>query len=143
VLFPISLAWSLLRSVLLAPLALVVAGAAAAVTIIAEPGDLPRACAYGAAGLVACYCIGPGSARSRRPLRSFFDAVATTPAAGFAAFFAMGVIATGAIAIAAAHPPFYWPLGSLGRWLAEVHPLHSIVVDVRLQLLKLVGKVMG
>jgi hypothetical protein len=143
VLFPISLAWALLRSLLLAPLALVVGGAVTAVTIIVEPGDLPRACAYGAAGLVACYSLGPGSGRSRRPLRSFFDTVATTPAAGFAAFFAMGVIATGAIAIAAAHPPFYWPLGSLGSWIGRLHPLHSIVVDVRLQLLKLVGRVAG
>jgi Protein kinase domain len=143
VLFPISLAWALLRSVLLAPLALVVAGAVTAATIIAAPGDLPRACAYGAAGLVACYSIGPGSGRSRRPLRSFFDAVATTPAAGFAAFFAMGVVATGAIAIAAAHAPFYWPLGNLGSWLGRLHPLHSLVVDVRLQLLKLVGRVAG
>jgi Protein kinase domain len=143
VLYPVWLAWALLRAVLLAPLALVAGAAAAAITIIAEPANLPRACAYGAAALVACYGLGPGSKRSRGPLRRFLGAVATTPATGFAAFFVMGVVATGAIAIAAAHPPFYWPLGSLGGWLGRVKPLHSIVVDVRLQLLKLVGRVAG
>jgi predicted Ser/Thr protein kinase len=140
--FPISLVWALLRALLLAPLALVAAGAAAAVTIIAEPGNLPRACGYGAAALVACYGLGPGSSRSRRPLRGFFDAVATSPATGFAVFFAIAVVATGAFAIAAAHPPFYWPLTSLGDWLARLHPLHSIV-NLRLQLLRLGGKVAG
>ena len=62
--YPVMLGWSVITIVLLAPLALVAAGIAAGITIVAVPVDpFPRALAYAAGALVACYGLGPGSRR--------------------------------------------------------------------------------
>jgi predicted Ser/Thr protein kinase len=116
--FPSSLAWSALRSLLLAPMALATAVATAVVALIALPNHpIPAACAFGAGMLVAFYGLGPGSGGARGPMRKFFDMVAFTPISAGIAFAATAAVVVAAIAVAAAHPPFFWPLGNLTVWL--------------------------
>jgi predicted Ser/Thr protein kinase len=125
--FPSSVAWAALRSLLMAPLALAAAVAAAIVTLIALPNHpIPAACAYGAGLLVAFYGLGPGSGGARGPMRKFFDMVAFTPISAGIAFAAAAAVVAAAIAVAAAHPPFFWPLGNLTVWLQHFHWLSHL-----------------
>jgi predicted Ser/Thr protein kinase len=139
--FPLSLAWSAIRSLLLAPLALAAAAVVAAITILARPQDLiPVAFAYAAGALVAFYALGPGSGGSRRPLRSFFDTVAGTPATAAAAVIVMAVVVIGAAVLAAAHSPVFWPFSNFGNWLSHFTGVQNLVRNTRTDLLKLVGR---
>ena len=137
VVFPLAYAWSVVRTVLLAPAALVAAVIAAAITIIALPHHpLPLAVAYGAGVLVAFYGIGPGSGSSRKPLRKFFDRVADTPGRATVAFIAVAAVVITFVVIANSHPPFFWPSGNLIRWLQHF----QVMRDARGQLLRLIGR---
>jgi hypothetical protein len=138
--FPPALAWSALRSLLLAPAALVAAGIVAVITIIAAPDNVPLACAYAAGMLVLFYGCGPGSDVSRRPIRSFFDTVADTPITAATAVIAVGAVLIMAIVVAASHPPFFWPDNHLGAWIAHFTSVKSLVHDVREQVLRLIGR---
>jgi predicted Ser/Thr protein kinase len=141
VVFPLALAWSAIRALLFAPLALVAAAVAAAVTIVAVPRHvIPLAFAYAAAALVAFYALGPGSGGTRRPLRTFYDTVADTPVTAAVAVIAVGIVVVGTIVVAASHPPFFWPFGNMGTWLSHFTGLRNAVHDVRTYLLKLVGR---
>ena len=135
--FPLACAWSVVRTVLLAPAALVAAVVAAAITIIAVPHHpLPLAVAYGAGVLVAFYGIGPGSGSSRQPLRKFFDRVADTPGRATVAFIAVAAVVITFVVIANSHPPFFWPSGNLIRWLQHF----QVMRDARGHLLRLIGR---
>ena len=139
--FPPALAWSVIRSVLLLPLALVAAAIAAAVAVVAVPHHaIPVACAYAAGMLVVFYGLGPGSGGSRRPIRSFFDSVADTPLRATAAFIAVAGVFAAAIVVVAAHPPFFWPFGSLTTWLGHFNIVHTVLHDTRAKVLRVFGR---
>jgi hypothetical protein len=147
-LFPPALAWSAIRFVLLLPLALAAAGIVAAVTVVAAPHPSVKvacayACAYAAGTLVAFYGIGPGSGRSRRPVRSFFDAVAGTPLRASAAFLTVAAVFIAALAVVVSHPPFFWPASSLTTWLGHFNIVHILLHDTRSKVLRVLGRPSG
>jgi predicted Ser/Thr protein kinase len=142
--FPPAFAWSLIRTLLLAPAALVTAAIAAAITIIAVPNHpIPAACAFAAGALVAFYGVGPGSGGSRRPIRSFFDAVAHTPIGAAAAVIGVCALVVVVIVVVASHAPFFWPAGSLAGWLAHFHAVTVMVHNVRIQVFRAIGRPTG
>jgi hypothetical protein len=142
--FPLSFAWSAIRTLLLAPAALVFAALAMAITIVAVPhGAIPLAFAYGAGALVAFYGAGPGSGGTRRPLRRFYDTAAGTPAAAAVVLVAVAGVAIATAVVAASHPPVFWPFSNMGNWLQHFTGLQNLVHDVRTQLLRLVGRKAG
>ena len=111
---PLALVRSLLRLLLLLPLGLLFAAAAAAVTFVALPGHpLGRAGSYAAGALVACYALGPGSARTRQPLSTFFGSVTRTSASAVAVFIAVAALAAGMLAAALSLPAAFWPVHQL------------------------------
>jgi hypothetical protein len=137
VVFPLSFAWSVARTLLLAPAALVMGALAAAITIIVVPRHpLALALAYGAGVLVAFYGIGPGSGSSRKPLRKFFDLAAASPPRAAIAFTAAAAVVIALVAIANSNPPIFWPSGHTADWLQHFQWLHS----ARSQLLRLIGR---
>ncbi|MGH3407617.1 MAG: hypothetical protein ACRDRJ_34725, partial [Streptosporangiaceae bacterium] len=102
---------SVLAVLLMLPLGLLVAAAAAAATYVVLPGHpLARAASYAAGALIACCALAPGSGRSRKPLSTFFGAITTT--APSAVLVSVGAIALGAAMAAAALslPPAFWPV---------------------------------
>ena len=142
--YPVMLAWSVITCVLLAPLALVAGGIAAGLTIVAVPVDpFPRAIAYGAGALVACYGLGPGSGAARRQIGKLFDAVARTPAAAVVALAGVSALALAAIAMAASQPALYWPLHHLGTPGGNLHSLRIAASHARSAILRLAGRVAG
>jgi hypothetical protein len=142
--FPGAFAWSLVRTLLIAPAALVAAAIAAVITIIAVPNHpIPAACAFAAGMLVVFYGFGPGSGRSRRPIRGFFDAVADTPITAATAVIAVGAMVIATIVVAAAHPPFFWPAGGLSGWLGHFHAVSVMVHNIRIQVFRVIGRPTG
>ena len=139
--FPPALAWSLIRSVLLLPLALVVAAVAAVIALVAVPHHpIPVVCAYAAGMLVVFYGLGPGSGGARRPIRSFYDSVADTPLRATAAFLAVVGIFAAAVAVVAGHPPFFWPFGNLTTWLGHFNIVHTVLHETRAKVLRAFGR---
>jgi predicted Ser/Thr protein kinase len=143
--FPASLAWSLIRSVLMAPMALVAAVVVAAIAVAAAPHHpiavpVAYACAYGAGAFVAFYGIGPGSGGSRRPIRSLFDAVAYTPVRSMIAFAALAVVVVAAMVAAARNAPVFWPVSHLNVSLGHYHIVHVVVDDTRTKIFRLFGR---
>jgi predicted Ser/Thr protein kinase len=142
--FPPALAWTVVRSVLLLPLALVAAGIVAVITIVAVPqSPLPVACAYGMGAVVAFYSIGPGSAGSRRPIRGFFDVLAGTPIRTAAAFLVVAGVFVTALTVVASHGLFFWPLGSLTSWLDHFNVVHLVIPRIRYRVLRTAGRLTG
>jgi hypothetical protein len=116
--YPWALCRSVLRFLLLSPVAALFAGAVAVIAVlVAGPNSLPRSASFAVGAFVACYCIGPGSASCRRPLDKLYSRV--TPSALAAVVGAIGLIAVaGAAVIAAAtHSPGFWPAAHLGNQL--------------------------
>jgi hypothetical protein len=141
--FPPALAWSAVRTVLFAPLALATAAVAAIITIAAGPHRYAAALAYGAGVLVLFYGLGPGSAGSRKPLRSFFDAIADTPVRAGTALIAVAAVIVAAVVVAASHPPFFWPFSHLDTWLQHFSAVRTLEHDARRQVLRLFGRPTG
>jgi hypothetical protein len=141
--FPPALAWSAVRTVLFAPLALVTAAVAAIITIVAGPHRYAAALAYGAGVLVLFYGLGPGSAGSRKPIRSFFDAIADTPVRAGTALIAIAAVIVAAVVVAASHPPFFWPFSHLDTWLQHFSAVRTLEHDARRQVLRLFGRPAG
>ena len=107
---PWAIARSLLTTVLILPVAALVAAAALVVTLIMTTADsLPLAGSYAAGAAVAFYATGPGSGGARREMDRLFGAVARTRGAAAIVTLAMCCLAAAAIATAAAQPPLYWP----------------------------------
>lgn len=137
VVFPVALLRAVLRMLLLAPLAAVVGGIVAAITFVGTPvHPLPQAGAYAAGAVVLFYGLGPGSAGCRRPLVRFFNVLGSTPVSGFIVFIGMAALAIGAIVAALTHPAFYWPF----RNPSVQFPLHGLLNDLRVSVLRLVGR---
>jgi hypothetical protein len=125
---PLAVLRSLLRLVLMLPLALIFAAAAAAVTFVALPGHpVPRAGAYAAGALVACYGLGPGSASCRKPLSSFFGAVTRSNASAVVVFVGVAALAAGVLAAAFSVPPFFWPVHNVSLEPHNLPFLHGIL----------------
>jgi hypothetical protein len=113
--------WSLFRAlvstVLLAPLALTCAAAAAAVTIIAMHANPYRtAGAYAAGAFVACYGFGLGSGKPRRQLGRLYGVVARHRFPAALTVILLGVLAVGMAGAAATRPHLLWPLTTGFSW---------------------------
>jgi predicted Ser/Thr protein kinase len=142
--YPAMVAWSVLTSVLLAPVALVAGGVAAAVTIVAVPvHPFPRAGAYAAGAIIACYGLGPGSGGSRRQLGKLFDAVGGSRSAAAVALIGVCALALAAVAAAVSQLPVYWPLHHLGTPGGNLHALRIAVQHARTAVIRLAGRVVG
>jgi hypothetical protein len=123
--FPWAVVRSVVRFILLAPLALLCAAGAAAVGVLAAgPSSLPKAAAWAAGALVACYSLGPGSAPCRRPLSRFYGRMTSSAFGAVAGFAGLAVIAGVAVIAAAALTPGYWPANHLGQQL-QTATLHQ------------------
>jgi hypothetical protein len=123
--FPWAICRSVLRFVLLAPLALLCAAGAATVTVLAAgTGQLPRAGGWAAGALVACYCLGPGSAGCRRPISRLYGRATRSPFGALTGFIGLAAVAAVAVSAAMSLLPGYWPAPHLGQQLqhATVHP---------------------
>jgi hypothetical protein len=116
--YPWAICRSVLRSLLIAPLALLWGAVAAVLAVLAAgPSALPRAGGYAVGAVVACYCLGPGSAACRRPLSRFYGAVTRTPPAAVLGTVGLLAVAAAAVAAAATLAPGYWPAAHLGNQL--------------------------
>jgi len=104
---------ALLRTVLLAPLALLVAvPAAIASVILVRAGTLPAALSWGAGAAVAMYCVGPGSRAPRRQLRRMSTAVIRTRGVLLVACISTLALALAVVSSALSQPPLIWPATS-------------------------------
>jgi predicted Ser/Thr protein kinase len=140
-LFPPALAWSVIRALLMLPLALVTAAIVAAATVVAVPHHpIPVVCAYAAGALVVFYGFGPGSRASRRPIRGFFDNVADSPLRATAALIAVGGVFLAAVVVVASHAPFFWPFSSLATWLGHFNFVHTLLHQTRAKVLRVFGR---
>ena len=123
--FPLAVIRSVIRFILLAPLALLCAAGAAAVAVLASGSTaLPKAGAFAAGALVACYCLGPGSAPCRRPLSRVYGRMTTSAFGAVASLAAIAALAGVAVIAAAALAPGYWPATHLGQQL-QTGTLHQ------------------
>jgi hypothetical protein len=126
--FPWAVFRSVVRFILLAPLALLCAGGAAAIAVLADGSSvLPKAGAWAAGALVACYCLGPGSAACRRPLSRFYGSITRSTFGAAAGFAGLAALAAVAVAAAAALAPGYWPATHLGQELQTASLGHSFL----------------
>jgi hypothetical protein len=146
VFYPWAMVRSVLRFVLLSPLALLCAAAAAALAVLAAgTTDLPRVVSYAAGALVACYCLGPGSAGCRRPLDRFYGRVIRSAPAAVFGFVALAAIAIVAIGAAVTLAPGYWPAAHLGSQLQVAattsHPALSNVTEVGQRIVHWLGHI--
>ena len=141
--YPPALAWSTVRSLLLAPVALAAAAVAAIITIVAAPHHHAAALAYAAGVLVLFYGLGPGSGGARQPVRSFFDTVADTPVRAAAALIAIAAVIVAAVVVAASHAPFFWPFSHLDTWLQHFSAVQTLEHEIRNQVLRLLGRPSG
>ncbi len=126
---PWTVARALVTTVLLAPLALPVAAAAAALSVLLVQADsLPKAGGWAAGAAVAFFCFGPGSRRPRRQLRRMTGGMIRSRAAMTVAIISSGALAAATVSSALSQPPLVWPatswmlpqLPSLGRSLHSV-----------------------
>ncbi len=123
--YPWAVVRSVVRFILLAPLALLFAAAAAAIAVLASGSTaLPKAGAFAAGALVACYCLGPGSAPCRRPLSRVYGRMTTSAFGAVASLAAIAALAGVAVIAAAALAPGYWPATHLGQQL-QTGTLHQ------------------
>ena len=111
--FPFFVLRSLVSTVVLAPLALIVAVAAAGLTFLAMPSSPGlHALSYGAGALVAFYAYGPGSGKARRQLNRVWSGVVRSPGLQAVALFGMCALALAAVGTAVTAAAAFWPLGA-------------------------------
>jgi hypothetical protein len=109
--------WTVVRALLamvaLAPLALLVAGGAAAASVaFAKTQSLPAAGSWAAGAAVAMYAIGPGSRSPRRQLRRMSTTVIRSRASLVVALIAAWALAAAVVSSALSQPPLIWPATS-------------------------------
>ena len=119
--------WAVVRAVLttvaLAPFALVVAGGAAAASVVlAQTRSLPAAGSWAAGTAVAWYAVGPGSGSPRRQLRRMSATVVRSRATMVVAVIATWALAAAMVSSALSQPPLIWPASS---WMVP-HVLPSL-----------------
>jgi serine/threonine kinase PknH len=104
---------ALLADVMIAPLALLAAGAAAAASVaIAHTQTLPAAGSWAAGAAVAVYAVGPGSRGPRSQLRRMSATVIRSPASMTVAIIATWALAAAVVSSALSQPPVIWPATS-------------------------------
>jgi serine/threonine protein kinase len=134
VFYPWAIVRSALRFVLLAPMALLCAGVAAVLAVLATgAAELPRDMSYASGALLACYCLGPGSAACRRPLSKFYGRVTRSAPAALIGTVGVACVAAAVVGAALTLAPGYWPDAALGNQLhgaATGHPAFVNVADV-------------
>jgi Protein kinase domain len=110
---PLTVARALLGEALIAPLAFI-AGAVVYIATLAltHSLELPRAGAYAAAAVVACYGVGPGSRKPRRQLNRMAGALARTPLTAAVTALAVWALAAAVVIFALSQTPYYWPVMS-------------------------------
>jgi Protein kinase domain len=129
--FPWAVVRSVLSFLLLAPLALLFAVAAATLAVLAAGTDeLPRTGGYALGALVACYSIGPGSAACRRPLSRFYGRLTRSGPSAVLGTVALVALAAVAIGAALTMAPGYWPAGHLGHQLQTASILHPSLAQL-------------
>ncbi len=110
---PWTVVLALLKTVLLAPLALLAAvPAAIASVILIHAGTLPAALSWGSGAAVAVYCVGPGSRAPRRQLRRMSAAVVRTRGVLVVACISTMALALAVVSSAISQPPLIWPATS-------------------------------
>ena len=108
---PWMLAWSVVETVLLAPLVLLAAGiAVAAVSVAVGGGHLALAAAAVAGVYTVLSCLGPRSRAPRRQLNRFLNAIAQTPLTAAMAALMLGALAAGMMSLARSPRPVSWPV---------------------------------
>ena len=120
---------AVLKTVLLAPLALLVAvPAAIAAVILVRAGTLPAALSWGAGAAVAMYCLGPGSRAPRRQLRRMSAAVIRTRGVLLVACISTMALALAVVSSALSQPPLIWPATSstIPHLLPTINMLPSV-----------------
>ena len=119
--------WAVVRALLttavLAPLALMLAGAAAVASVVfAHTRSLPSAGSWAAGAAVAWYAVGLGSGSPRRQLRRMSATVIRSRAAMVVAVIATWALAAAVVSSALSQPPLIWPATS---WMVP-HVLPSL-----------------
>jgi hypothetical protein len=145
--YPWAVCRSVLACLLLAPLAVLCAAAAAVLAVLVlGPDQLPRVGGYAAGAIIASYCIGPGSRPCRRTLGRFYGQVTRSVPAAILGSLGVAAIAIAAIVAATTLAPGFWPADHLGNQLqstALAHPavghLSGNVADVGRRLLRWLG----
>jgi predicted Ser/Thr protein kinase len=145
--YPLALCRSAFACLLLAPVALLFAAAAAVLAVLAlGPDHLTRVAGYTAGGLIAGYCFGPGSSPCRRSLGRFYGRGTRFVPAAFLGVIGVAGIAVAVIAAAKTQAPGFWPAAHLGTQLQTTslaHPavghLSGNVADVGKRLLRWLG----
>jgi hypothetical protein len=145
--YPLAVCRSAFACLLLTPVALLFAAAAAVLAVLAlGPDQLTRVAGYAAGGMIAGYCIGPGSSPCRRSLSRFYGNVNRFVPAMFLGSIGAAAIAVAAIAAARTLTPGFWPANHLGNQLRTTslaHPsighLSGNVADVGRRLLRWLG----
>ena len=110
---PFTVVRAALTTVMLAPLAIIVALLAAGASVIfTRTATLPGAGSWAAGAAVALYCVGPGSLAPRRQLRRMSTAVIHSRAALTVAFISTWALALAVVSSAFSQPPLIWPATS-------------------------------
>jgi Protein kinase domain len=140
-LYPLAVFRAVVGLVLVAPVGVLAFCVVAAITIIAVPvHPLPRAVAFGAGALVAVFGLGPGSSGSRKALAGLYTAAARTASLRTVAY--VGIVAVAIWATLTAWyqspAPAFWPVSNLHHQLVQLPTIHSVLTDVRQNLLSLV-----
>jgi hypothetical protein len=120
--------WAVVRAVivtaLLAPLALLVAGAAAGAAVaLGRAQTLPEAGSWAAGAAVAWYCVGPGSRGPRRQLRRMTGSIIKTRAAMLAALICTWSLGAAAVSAMLSQPPLIWPATT---WMMPPHLMPAL-----------------
>jgi hypothetical protein len=96
-----------------------------------------RAEAYAAGAFVACYALGPGSSRTRKPLSRFFGTVTRSTPTAIVVFLGVAAVTVTVVAAALSIPPDFWP--SQGRFDPHHLPLlHGLFRHTHFSLSRLV-----
>jgi serine/threonine protein kinase len=107
---PLTVVRAALKTVLLAPLAIIVAAIAAAASIVfAQSATLPSAGSWAAGAAIALYCLGPGSRAPRSQLRKLAGSIIHTRTTLIAVFIATWALALAIVTSALSQPPLIWP----------------------------------
>jgi hypothetical protein len=123
--YPLAVCRTAVACLLLAPVALLFAAAAAVLAVLAlGPDQLSRVAGFAAGGLIAGYCVGPGSGPCRRPLTRFYGGVTRFVPAVFVGMIGVAGIAVAAFAAAKSLSPGFWPAGHLGNQLQTTSLTH-------------------
>ena len=123
---PWSIVRSLLTTVLVAPLAVVVAAVVFVGTMVATSANSTlMASGYAAGAAVALYGLGPGSAGPRREVTRLVRAVARDRTSAVVAALVMYCLAAAMVAEALSQPPVYWP--NISSWLPHLPNVNTML----------------